>query len=93
MDYVKTTGINSVSIAFRMLRGIISHGISGTRKSCKRKNQTDFRADVGGVDPLFTLWKTLGHRHMFRRPVISVFLNMKAALDPVDRGFFGAADH
>ncbi|MBM6549358.1 reverse transcriptase family protein, partial [Streptococcus dysgalactiae subsp. equisimilis] len=78
-------GISLVSIASKLLAGIILRRLSSAREQTTRENQAGFRPGRGCVDHIFTLRQILEHRHTFRRPTISVFLDLKAAFDSVDR--------
>ncbi|THD24217.1 Acyl-CoA:glycerol-3-phosphate acyltransferase [Fasciola hepatica] len=78
-------GISLVSIASKLLTGLILHRLSSAREMRTRENQAGFRSGRGCMDHIFTLRQTLEHRHIFCRPITSVFLDSKAAFDLVYR--------
>lgn len=68
-----------------MLVGMIYRRLSSTRKRCMHENQTCFRPSHSYNDQIFALRQIFEQRHIFRKPTISIFLNLKAAFDPVYR--------
>ena len=78
-------GISLVTIASKLLTGIILRRLSAARERGTRENQAGFRPGRGCIDHIFTLRQILEHRHTSRRPTIFVFLDLKAAFDSVDR--------
>lgn len=65
--------------------GIILLRLSGIHERCMRQNQTGSRPGRGCTDQIFALTQILEHRQIFHRPTISVFPDLKAVLDSVDR--------
>lgn len=53
---------------------------------CTCENQVSFRLIRPYIDQIFTLKQVLDHRHMFHELIISIFRDLKAAFDSVDRG-------
>lgn len=50
-----------------------------------RENQAGFHPGQVCINQTFTLRQTLEHKHMFRSPAISVFLDLKVAFESVAR--------
>ena len=59
--------------------------LAAARESLTREQQAGFRPGRGCIDHIFTLRQILEQRHLYRRPTILVFLDLKAAFDSVDR--------
>ena len=78
-------GISLVSVASKVLSGIILRRLMDYRERQIRENQAGFRPGRGCIDHIFTLRQILEQRHSFRRPTLVVFLDLKAAFDSVDR--------
>jgi hypothetical protein len=78
-------GISLVSIASKVLTGIIRRRLLDAREHQIREEQAGFRPQRGCIDHIFTLRQILEHRHTYRQPTIVVFLDLKAAFDSVFR--------
>ena len=78
-------GISLVSVASKLLTGIILRRLVNARERQIRENQAGFRPGRGCIDHIFTLRQILEHRHSYKRPTLVVFLDLKAAFDSVDR--------
>ena len=78
-------GISLVSIASKILTGIIRRRLLDGREHQIREEQAGFRPMRGCIDHIFTLRQILEHRHTYRQPTIVVFLDLKAAFDSVFR--------
>jgi hypothetical protein len=78
-------GISLVSVASKVLTGIVLRRLTLTRECQIRENQAGFRPGRGCIDQIFTLRQILENRHSYRRPTVTVFLDLKAAFDSVDR--------
>jgi hypothetical protein len=78
-------GISLVSIASKILTGIIRRRLLDARESTSREEQAGFRPNRGCIDQIFTLRQLMQHRHAYRQPTIVVFLDLKAAFDSVSR--------
>ncbi|CAH8497241.1 unnamed protein product [Dicrocoelium dendriticum] len=78
-------GISLISIASKLLASLILHRLTGTRESQIREEQAGFRRGRGCIDHIFTLRQVLEHRHVYWRPTVVVFLDIKGAFDSVDR--------
>ncbi|KAK4468373.1 hypothetical protein MN116_000167 [Schistosoma mekongi] len=78
-------GISLTNIVSKILATIIIRLLTNTREQQTRENQAGFRPGRGCIDHIFTLRQVLEHRHMYQRPTIVVFLDLKAAFDSVDR--------
>ena len=50
-----------------------------------REQQAGFRPGRGCIDQIFTLRRVLEQRPIYQRPTISIYLDLKGALDSVDR--------
>ena len=46
---------------------------------------TGFRSGRGCIDQIFTFCQVLEQRHIYERPTISIFLDLKGAFDSVDQ--------
>lgn len=78
-------GISLVSVASKLLTGLLLRRLTCSREKQIRENQAGFRPGRGCIDQIFTLRQILELRHTYRRPTITVFLDLKAAFDSVDR--------
>ena len=79
------TGISLVPVVTRLLASVILRRLTFARESLTREQQAGFRPGRGCVDHIFTLRQILEQRHVYKRPTILVFLDLKAAFDSVDR--------
>ncbi|CAH8455988.1 unnamed protein product [Schistosoma bovis] len=79
------SGISSTSIEPKILASIIVVRLTKTRKLQTRGNQVGFRPGCGCIDHIFTIRQVLEHKHTYRRPTMTVYLDLKAAFDSVDR--------
>lgn len=67
-----------------MLPSISHRRLSSTGESRTQENQADFRPGRGCVDHIFIRRQIFKHlKHTFRRPMISVFLGLKALLHSI----------
>ena len=78
-------GISLVTVASKVLSGLILRRLIHHRESQTRENQCGFRPGRGCIDNIFTLRQVLEQRHCFAQSTIVVFLDLKAAFDSVDR--------
>lgn len=78
------TGIGWVCPSSRLLGSAILHRLSSTHYRCVRESQDSFCNGWSCIDKIFTSRQILKDSHVFRRPQISIFLNLKATLDSVD---------
>ncbi|KAA3674994.1 uncharacterized protein DEA37_0001165 [Paragonimus westermani] len=78
-------GISLVSVASKLLTGLILRRLTKPRESQIREEQAGFRSGRGCVDHIFTLRRILEHRHSYRQPTAVVFLDLRAAFDSVAR--------
>ena len=78
-------GISLVSVASKLLTGLLLRRLTGTREKQVRENQAGFRPGRGCIDHIFTIRQLLEVRHTYRRSTITVFLDLRAAFDSVDR--------
>ncbi|CAH8458083.1 unnamed protein product [Dicrocoelium dendriticum] len=78
-------GISLISIASKLLASVILHRLTGTRESQIREGQAGFRRGRCYLDHIFTLRQLLEHHHIYWRPTVVVFLDIKGAFDSVDR--------
>ncbi|MES9976933.1 MAG: reverse transcriptase domain-containing protein [Candidatus Thiodiazotropha sp.] len=78
-------GISLIPIASKLLVTIILHRLSQRRNLQTREEQAGFRPGRGCVDQIFALRQLLEHRHIYRRPTIVVFLDIRGAFDAIDR--------
>ncbi|CAH8560679.1 unnamed protein product [Dicrocoelium dendriticum] len=78
-------GISLISVASKLLASILLRRLSPVRESYYREEQAGFRPGRGCVDQIFTLRQLLEHRHIYHRPTIVAFLDIRAAFDSVDR--------
>ncbi|KAH9577887.1 hypothetical protein MS3_00000542 [Schistosoma haematobium] len=78
-------GISLTNIVSKVLASIIIGRPTKTRELQTRENQSVFRPGHGCIDHIFTIRQVLEHRHTYRRPTMVVFLDLKAAVDSVDR--------
>ncbi|CAH8470968.1 unnamed protein product [Schistosoma haematobium] len=78
-------GISLTNIISKILASIIIRRLTKTRELQTRENQAGFRPGRGCIDHIFTIRQILKHRHTYRRPIMVVFLDLKAAFDSVDR--------
>ena len=74
-----------VSVATKLLSGLILHRLVSHREKQMRENQAGFRPGRGCVDQIFTLRQVLEQRHSFQQLTMVVFLDFKSAFDSVDR--------
>ncbi|KAK4474313.1 hypothetical protein MN116_000398 [Schistosoma mekongi] len=77
-------GISLTNIVSKILASIIIKRLTATRDLQIRENQAGFRPGRGFIGQITTIRQVLEHRHIFRRPTIVVFLDLKAAFDSVD---------
>lgn len=78
-------GISLISIASKLLASIVLRRLTDARESQIREEQAGFRRSRGCIDHIFTLRQLLEHRHLYGRPTLVVFLDIKGAFDSVDR--------
>ena len=78
-------GISLVPVVTRLLASLLLRRLQLARDSLTREQQAGFRPGRGCIDHIFTLRQILEQRHLYRRPTILVFLDLKAAFDSVDR--------
>ncbi|CAH8649925.1 unnamed protein product [Dicrocoelium dendriticum] len=78
-------GISLISIASKLLTSVIIHRLTGTRESQIREEQAGFRRGRGYIDHIFTVRQLLEYLHIYWRPTVVVFLDIKGAFDSVDR--------
>ncbi|MGL5231889.1 MAG: reverse transcriptase domain-containing protein, partial [Fusobacteriaceae bacterium] len=78
-------GISLVTIASKILAGLIRKRLLREREIQTREEQAGFRPGRGCVDHIFSLRQILQHRHTYRQATIVVFLDLKAAFDSVSR--------
>jgi hypothetical protein len=78
-------GISLVSIASKVLAGIIRRRLLAPRENQSREEQAGFRPHRGCIDHIFSLRQVMQSRHAYRQPTIVVFLDLKAAFDSVCR--------
>ena len=64
---------------------IIIGRLTKTRKLQIRENQAGFRPGRSCIDHMFNICRVLEHRHAHRHPTMTVFLDLKAAFDSIDR--------
>ena len=69
-----------IPVVSKLLASVILHGLIETREE-----QAGFRPGRGCIDQIFTLRQLLEQRHIYRRPTVVVFLDIRAAFDSVDR--------
>lgn len=74
-----------VRIASKPLTGAVVRQSSSTRERSMRKSQTGFRPSRGCVARTSCLRQICEHTHLFPKPTVSVFLDLKAALNSVAR--------
>ena len=72
-------------VASKILATVLLLRLCKTREGLIREEQTAFRSGRGCIDHAFTLRQLLEHRHMYYRPTIVVFLDIRAAFDSLDR--------
>ncbi|CAH8567887.1 unnamed protein product [Dicrocoelium dendriticum] len=78
-------GISLISIASKLLASVILRRLTGTREIQIRQEQAGFRRGRGCIDHIFTLRQLLEHRHIYWRPTVVVFFDIKCAFDSVER--------
>ena len=78
-------GISLVPVVTRLLASLLLRRLAPAHESFFREQQAGFRPGRGCIDQIFTLRQILEQRHVYRRPTILVFLDLKAAFDSVDR--------
>jgi len=78
-------GISLIPVAPKLLTSVILRRLSSIREGHAREEQAGFRPGRGCIDQIFTLRQLLEHRHTYRRPTITVFLDIRAAFDSIDR--------
>ena len=78
-------GISLITIASKILAGILLQRLTVAREEIISETQAGFRPSRGCIDHLFTLRQVIEQRHAYRRPTILVFLDLKSAFDSVDR--------
>ena len=78
-------GISLVPVVTRLLASLLLRRLTAVRDSMTREQQAGFRPGRGCIDHIFTLRQILEQRHLYKRPTILVFLDLKAAFDSVDR--------
>lgn len=82
-----------VSVEFKPLAGIILRLLLDTRERCVHGNQAGFHPDQDCTEQFFALCNKSENTGTSRRPMNPVFLDLKAALDSVDRTIFGTVSH
>ncbi|KAA3681478.1 uncharacterized protein DEA37_0013448 [Paragonimus westermani] len=78
-------GISLVSVASRLLTGLIVRRLTKSRESQIREEQAGFRSGRGCVDHIFTLQQISEHRHSYRQPTVVIFLDLRATFGLVAR--------
>ncbi|CAH8529183.1 unnamed protein product [Dicrocoelium dendriticum] len=77
--------ISLISVVTNILASILLRRLSPVRESYYREEQAGFRPGRECMDQIFTLRQLLEHRHIYHRPAIVAFLDIRAAFDSVDR--------
>lgn len=75
--------ISFLGVASKLLTAIVIRRLSSARERCVYEDEAGLRLDRGCIDRIFILRQTR-LLHIFRKPTNSVFLDFKAAFDPVD---------
>jgi hypothetical protein len=78
-------GISLVSIASKILTGLIRRRLLISRESQTREEQAGFRPHRDCIDHIFTLRQIMQQRKIYKQPTILVFLDLKSAFDSVCR--------
>ena len=72
-------------MASKILTIILLRRLSATRETSCREEQAEFRSGRGCTDQIFVLRQILEIGHCYNRPLILVFLDIRAAFDTVHR--------
>ena len=78
-------GISLISVASKITMCLMLRRLSLSREQHIREEQAGFRPGRGCVDQIFTLRLLLEQRHLYRRPTIVAFLDIRSAFDSVDK--------
>lgn len=78
-------GISLIPVAAKIFASILLHRLSTAPELRMREEQAGFRSGRGCIDQIFTLRQILEHRHTYHRPTVTVFLDIRAAFDSIDR--------
>ena len=78
-------GISLTPVITKLLASIILHRLTPARDNRIREQKAGFRPGRGCIDHIFTLRQYLEHMNIFCRPIMAVFLDLKAAFDSVNR--------
>ena len=74
-----------IPVVSKLLASVILRRLIKRREEQTREEQAGFRPGRGCIDQIFTLRQLLEQRHIYRRPTVVVFLDIRAAFDSVDR--------
>lgn len=78
-----------VSVLSKLVASIILHRVSSTRGRCMLGNLVGFPPGWSSIDHVFTLQNVIEHRHIVRRPVISL-MTLESDVTQSIVQFFGA---
>ena len=78
-------GISLVTVASKVLSGLILRRLTNFREGQIRENQAGFRPGRGCIDHIFALRQILELRHTIQQPTLVVFLDLKSTFESVDR--------
>ena len=74
-----------IPVVSKLLASVMLRRLIKTREEQIREEQAGFRPGRGCIDQIFTLRQLLEQRHIYRRPTVLLFLDIRAAFDSVDR--------
>ena len=77
-------GISLVSVASKILSGLILRRLIQHREPQTRENQAGFRPGRGCIDHIFVFRQILELCHSFQQPTMVLFLDLKSAFGSVD---------
>jgi hypothetical protein len=72
-------------VVSKLLSFIFFRRLTKTREEQIREEQAGFCPGRGCVNQIFVIPRLLEHRHVYRRPTIVVFLDIRAAFDSLQR--------
>jgi len=78
-------GISLINIAAKIFASILLNRVYEERNKRTRPTQAGFRKGKGCVDQLFSLRRTLEHRHKYKQTTVACFIDFRSAFDSVNR--------